>query len=226
MSVLKIQRVRFCRTCHESLPQKCSKCLLHPDRKPTTLVYYSWPPIVEICPCKGGIKVRCQRPGCENITPWRWRANAREKMSRSANVYCSKQCNLMVIAAERRSTRATYPCAHCGKSKEIKLSEAKSRAFVFCHRECYRLWQIGKNSREMADLRKLKEGLDGRSLLQCRGKCTKGRGIGDITEHQDITKYKAKCLTCGVERHTGLQTTDYQTMGAPPKRTVEALVSQ
>lgn len=194
MHQLKIQRVKFCTQCHEALPLKCSKCVKHPDRVPQVIEYYDWPEIVETCPCNGAVKVRCQRPGCEKITPWRWRTHNKGKMARAKSIFCSKQCGLSVLA-ESRKKRVQVPCGYCGKPKEVKLSLSKRSAFIFCHAEHYRLWKIGKSWEAVKKVVAEKEATDGKSLMWCDV-------CNDVTNHQDIINRRAQCQVCRAKKST------------------------
>jgi hypothetical protein len=119
--IIKVQRVRVpCVQCGGSLGTRCAACRENPERSERVVEYYDWPEILEVCPCKCSVRIRCQRPGCEK-TMWRNCRNTRRGLSRSASLFCSPQCNCAVQNAAKR-TSVLVDCA-CGCGARVRRTQ-------------------------------------------------------------------------------------------------------
>lgn len=186
---LKIQYVRFCQTCKTQLGLNCRACVRHPERKPKVLTYYEIPPILEVCPCRAGVRIACQRLGCTK-TSWHHIKHQKAGKIAAKNLFCSRQCALAHIVAARLATRIKAPCGYCHKIIERPPGEVKNFKAIYCHREHYTLARIKATHLEQ-------ECEDGKSLLQCRGKCN-----GIVTEHHAKGNKYTTCVICGAVRST------------------------
>lgn len=194
MSVFKIQKIRSCTQCGVVLAQKCKGCVSHPDRKPTIVEYFSWPEILQVCPCKCSVMVRCQRDGCSQ-TMWRNKTHNSNGLSRSASLYCSKRCNLITLNAAK-DTRVEVPCGWCAKPVRRRAAQVKTFQAAYCRPDHYQMAMAKKRHEASEASRLAKDGSDGRSMLQCSGaKCR-----GAVTEHSAVTQSSARCQPCGTVR--------------------------
>ena len=191
--IFKIQRVRSCLQCGELLSRKCTRCLIHPERKPKIIELYDWPKILETGPC-GCIKIACQLLGCKN-TYWRYpRLHYKTAKSVARNLYCSKKCsaNAANIAKGNRAVKAF--CSFCGMAKMVIPAILKVRQHVFCHSEHHYLF-VRKKKAEADYAKQVIKNVDNLALLSCEGNCR------DVTEHTMQTDCKYRCNMCGHIRH-------------------------
>lgn len=189
MSNFKVQRIRSCTQCGTVLSLKCKACISHPDRKPRVIEVYDWPPILATCPSGQCVQIQCQLPGCTG-TMWRNRTHTRGGKMRSQAMYHTKACNMKALAAAR-DTRTFVNCGwrEC-KTKVLRTqSQLKTLKSAYCRQDHYFL-EMRASIHDAKEAKLLiKEGTDGRSLLECL-KCR------DITDHEKTGRYFSKCLKC------------------------------
>lgn len=196
MSPFKIQRIRSCVQCGDVLGLKCMACVKHPNRKPKIVEVYDWPTILETCPSGDCLKISCQRPGCVG-TMWRSRSHTRGRKMKYETMYCSRECNIAALA-KARDTRVTVPCGWhaCNAKVQRKASTLKTFKRAFCRPDHYFL-TLRREAHDAREGKRLAEkGDDGRSLMECEGKCS------DVTDHIQAGRSLAKCVPCGTVRST------------------------
>lgn len=186
----KVQYIRSCKQCGTVLSMKCKACVKHPDRKPTIVEVYDWPPILATCPSGDCIQIACQKPGCTG-KPWRSRSHTRGGKMKSAHMYCTRQCNLSMIALSKRIARVKVPCGWCRAPVERTESQLKLLKSAYCRPDHYFLF-LKKAVHEAKQALKAETSPD-RALLHCV-KCK------DVTEHKAPSKGNAICLTCNGTR--------------------------
>lgn len=127
---------------------------------------------------------------------WRGKTHNRAGLSRSAKLFCSRRCNLLVLA-KLRDKRVEVPCGwHLCKKKVLrKQSEAKNFESAYCHQEHYFL-TMRRRIHLKKDAEKRAAEAANVGLLYC-GACR------DITEHLTPRDARAKCNTCGATRPQG-----------------------
>jgi hypothetical protein len=187
MGTFKVQKIRACTQCGVVLSLRCKSCIKHPDRKPTTVEYFNWPPILEICPCKCSVRVQCQRPGCAK-TMWRNKSHNNGGLSRSSSLFCSPQCNCMVRSAER-DTRVLVACgwSECKNKTRRRSADLKVFHSVYCCQSHYFLARKKETYEKRHAEQVEDETLLG--LMYCE-KCK------DVQEHETPPLGQATCKVC------------------------------
>ena len=185
---MKVQRVRFCRQCQELLPTRCSKCIVHPERKPRIVSIYDSPPILATGPC-GCVKISCQYAGCK-AKRFMWRRLKHDGTLAQHNHYCTQECARADIA-QARTTRVTVTCSYkkCGVKFERKPSEVKGMRHAFHTPKCFYLHRVENR----VDTRRPVDD-DSIGMMMCLGRCR------SVTDHNTPKKGAASCRACGTPR--------------------------
>ena len=200
MPVFKIQKIRSCEQCGDLLAKKCARCVKHPERVPRVITYYQWPKILAVCPCTCSVLIQCQRPDCTK-TRWVNKTHSREGLSKSENLYCSRQCNLMRLAAEKTKELIEVAC-FCGCSLKVKRKPSALSPMTFARPDHYFAWlrRTQFNRKQVAEASaKEAKAIEDRKIDQaCEGRC------GKITTHllasSRLSENRAACLICGHSR--------------------------
>lgn len=186
-----IPRQYICRCCEDVCAAVCQKCVKDPSRKPRVLAIYDAPKILRINEC-GCVGFKCQRATCTN-PKLVWRHLKSDGTLPLKNHYCSNKCAVDEVADARR-TKVSFVCScGCGRTGMKKPSEVRSKYDYFSHGCAYKHRKQLTRERKEA-VRRALEGEDGRSLMQCEGKCAA------VTEHSQVSRHVAKCGDCGAER--------------------------
>lgn len=183
MSTFKIQRIRYCVQCKETLPLKCLNCVKHPNRRPRVIERHDWPEIIKTAECSCCIKIRCEALGCVQ-TMWRHTGHVKGGKSMNKRFFCSKICFHRSI---RNAQRVTVPCAYCRKLVEKKVSRTWTHSF--CHQTCYVLYRA-KTAHQAREAKKKDNNL---GLLWCHS-------CRAINEHNTPRHGLARCMKCGAQR--------------------------
>lgn len=190
MSAFKVQRIRSCVQCGTVLSVKCKGCAAHPDRKPRVVEYFGWPEILQVCPCKCSVMLRCQRVGCAN-TMWRNKTHNHNGLSRSANLYCSKRCNLVTLNATKDTT-VMVPCGwhECKKPVRRRAAMLKTFKSAYCRPDHYFLAMRKAIHDKKEDAKRAMASLRVQ-VKACYGKCR-----GEITDHELLPNGMFECAAC------------------------------
>lgn len=182
-SKIKIQHVRFCRSCQELLPVKCTKCIAHPERKPRVVEIIGTPKILATAPCNC-VKLQCQRDKCAGTM---WRQLKADGSLPTKNHFCSGFCQNMVTAAARK-TKTTITCSFvlCRKPVEKHLSALKVIQRAFCSQKCHYFQRI----REKMIKRRETDDIQVLSCEKCR----------EVRDHKKVASGLYACTRCNYRR--------------------------
>ncbi len=130
---MKVQRICWCLNCEEMLPKHCSKCIIHPDRKPRVVELYGVPPVISTNAC-GCVLLRCQRDTCLKTM---WRHPRADGTLGHKNHFCSPECVRIITAAAKVDKRVTVVCSDgCGRLVTRPASNMRAKHAYFsplCH---------------------------------------------------------------------------------------------
>lgn len=200
MNTFKVQKIRSCVQCGSVLNKKCKACLAHPERKPQVVTLYDWPPILEHGPCGCCVRIACQLSGCTN--DWVWRHVKRKNGKATAkNFYCTVLHRNRAQAGAQRLPKVETTCAYklCGKTILKDPWKIKQTAESYCHATCQLLERSRRANEAKIAAKAVSEEPDPTSLLECLNGC-QGNDGDKITEHEEISKGRYRCVNCGKMR--------------------------
>lgn len=182
---IKVQLVRFCVQCEDILPRRCTKCIIHPSRKPRVVELFGVPPVLSTNTC-GCVKIVCQRGGCGRTM---WRHPSADGTLGRKNHFCSPECVRIVTAAAKRAARVSSLCS-CGCRRLVVRAASNMRAKqVYFGQKCHFLHRIALK----AEARRAEANGDDSIQAFC---CESPRCRGAVTDHAKLTGGLYDCVRC------------------------------
>lgn len=183
MITRRVQRICWCVQCEERLPDRCEKCVKHPDRRPRVVEIYDAPPVLATNEC-GCVKIRCQRDGCLSTM---WRHPRADGTLGYKNHFHEPACVRVVTAAARKAQRVTRNCS-CGCGKKITRPASNMRA-----KQTYfsQLHHFQHRVALKSEARRAREKFDVQAKV-----CDSPRCRGVVTDHTRTPTGLFACVRC------------------------------